>query len=177
MFGNNFDTGYQYGQNDKGRNKGKRLVFRPLQRMFKPDVFLPNFSARFGEYWRGYNTGYEDTARTINTQQRAGKAANTTTSTGVKKMPRAINEHIEMLSSIEDQLQDLYDMLDKLGSNYSNAVLIELASDSVPIDYKEKLEMVSDGTLQAISRLMDRIEHKDKQTLKKMIARWEQMQL
>ena len=88
MFGNNFDQGYQQGQTDHQSGVGKRIVFRPLQRLFKPDLFLPNFNARFSEYWRGYNTGYEDETRTIHTQP----CPNATGESPVRNNPEAFSE-------------------------------------------------------------------------------------
>lgn len=88
MFGNNFEQGYQQGQTDQHNSTGKRIVFRPLQRLFKPDLFLPNFNARFSEYWRGYNTGYEDETRTFHTQSRP----NATGESPVRNNPEDFSE-------------------------------------------------------------------------------------
>jgi hypothetical protein len=95
MFGNNFSQGYQQGQTDQAQGASKRVVYRPVARLLKPDVFLPNFSARFAEYWRGYNTGFEDRERTLNTQTR--QTPNTTTHSAEQPMRKSPEQEFEIL--------------------------------------------------------------------------------
>lgn len=87
MFTNNFKKGYQAGQTDAEKGKGKRIVFRPLQRAFQPDVFLRDFDARFSEYWQAYTKGYEDTHRVHNVKAYKKRKSNT-----VKENPESPSE-------------------------------------------------------------------------------------
>lgn len=66
MFDDNHKKGYEAGQQD-GITGKKRLIFRPLQRLAKPDALLFGFNNRFSEYWQAYNQGFEDKIRTIQT--------------------------------------------------------------------------------------------------------------
>ena len=160
----NFEEGSKDGQQDHKKGNGKSIFWRPIQRTFKLDTFLPGGLDRAMEYIRGYNTSYEDEVRTINTRDVSLNTTNT-----MKGENMNLEYQLELLGELNQYLRSVQDQMDSVRAEYARRVNELAEAGMIENNHNYLKRNIFNPTESALLKFIQHLEERDLATVKKEI--------